>query len=790
MANEIYRHEDNGARCILTSPTALPAAAGFLWNRRMMIHMNCRGYAVAQFMQPEPAKYAHAPMLEAKTFMQPEQPYFAHHPGRFFYLKDEDTGSVFSVPFEPVRANLSSFEFALGKYNIAWRVLCEGLQVDLELSLPVDDVVELWQLSVRDTEGRERHISVYPYFPVGYASWMNQGGQYREDLGGVVCSCVTPYQKVQDHFKNQHFKDKTFLLSDEVATAHEANQAAFEGWGGLDAPTGVAQEFLSGGTANYEVPACVLQFQRTLKPNGEFNVRLAFGPAETDEEIRGVRAKYLAPNGFEQAALAYRQYIDAGKGCLQIQTPDEDLDRYVNNWMARQTFYHCDVNRLTTDPQTRNYLQDAMGATYVKPQATRVAFLTALAQQQASGAMPDGVLMLAGAELKYINQVPHMDHCVWLPICLSAYLDETNEYALLDELVAFGDSSEVASVREHINRAMNWLQASRDERGLNYIAQGDWCDPMNMVGWKGKGVSGWLSLATAYAQNVWAQINEVAGHTQAATQFREAAAKVNAAVNQHLWDGDWYARGITDDGVVFGVAADHEGKVFLNPQSWSILSGAADATKRSLLIASVEKWLATPYGVMKLAPAYTAMRPDVGRVTQKYPGSAENGAVYNHAAAFYAYALYQANEADKAFTVLRQMLPGPDVADILQRGQMPVFIPNYYRGAYREHPRTAGRSSQLFNTGTVAWVYRCLLEELFGLQGSKNGLRVNPQLPSAWQTARVVRQFRSATFVVNYQRKVECKVMTVHQDGVALEEAMIRDPHSGRTYAIEVTLPS
>jgi len=379
---------------------------------------------------------------------------------------------------------------------------------------------------------------------------------------------------------------------------------------------------------------------------------------------------------------------------------------------------------------------------------------------------------------------------VWLPICLSAYLDETNDYALLDESVAFADSSEVTSVREHINRAMNWLQVSRDERGLNYIAQGDWCDPMNMVGWKGKGVSGWLSLATAYAQNVWAQINEVAGHTHAATQFREAAAKVNAAVNQHLWDGDWYARGITDDGVVFGVAADHKGKVFLNPQSWSILSGAADATKRSLLIASVENWLATPYGVMKLAPAYTAMRPDVGRVTQKYPGSAENGAVYNHAAAFYAYALYQANEADKAFTVLRQMLPGPDVADILQRGQMPVFIPNYYRGAYREHPRTAGRSSQLFNTGTVAWVYRCLLEELFGLQGSKNGLRVNPQLPSAWQTAHVVRQFRGASFVVNYQRKVECKVMTVHQDGVELEEAVIRDPQSGRTYAIEVTLPS
>ncbi len=96
----------DGERYELTSPTHLPKASAFLWNKAMMIHMNCRGYAVAQFMQPEPAKYAHAPNLEAKTFMQPEQPYYAHHPGRFFYVKDEENQQVFSAPYEPVRGRL------------------------------------------------------------------------------------------------------------------------------------------------------------------------------------------------------------------------------------------------------------------------------------------------------------------------------------------------------------------------------------------------------------------------------------------------------------------------------------------------------------------------------------------------------------------------------------------------------------------------------------------------------------------------------------------------------------
>ena len=99
MHNNIMLHStDDGARLELTSPTLMPRAAGFLWNRKMMIQITCRGYAVAQFMQPEPAKYAYAPNLEARTFMQPEQPCYTHHPGRFFYIKDEDTGEIFSAP--------------------------------------------------------------------------------------------------------------------------------------------------------------------------------------------------------------------------------------------------------------------------------------------------------------------------------------------------------------------------------------------------------------------------------------------------------------------------------------------------------------------------------------------------------------------------------------------------------------------------------------------------------------------------------------------------------------------
>jgi len=298
---------------------------------------------------------------------------------------------------------------------------------------------------------------------------------------------------------------------------------------------------------------------------------------------------------------------------------------------------------------------------------------------------------------------------------------------------------------------------------------------MNMVGPKGKGVSGWLSLGTAYAVQVWAEICEIIGETKYANQFRHSAKAVNQAVNTHLWDGNWYARGITDDNVVFGIKSDPEGRIFLNPQGWALLSGCADAKQQKTIINAVTQELETPYGVEMLGPPFSAMREDVGRVTQKFPGSAENGSIYNHAAAFYIFGLYKTGNSDKAFELLRKMIPGPDAADILQRGQLPVFIPNYYRGGYRQFPRTAGRSSQLFNTGTVPWVYRCLIDGLFGLKGERAGLRISPQLPTAWDKVSVIRYFRGAEFQVTIQRVTKLSPMEIEVNGQLLSGNLIKD---------------
>ena len=778
---------EDGNRYELYSPTAMPKAGGFLWNQKMMIQVTCRGYATAQFMQPEPAKYSHAPNLEAKTFMQPEQAYYAHHPGRFVYVKDEETNEIFSAPYEPVRKAADRFVFSVGKGDISWVVEHIGIRVEMTLRLPLEDVVELWTVKVVNLSSKQRRLSIYPYYTIGNMSWMNQSAEYRQDLMGIVASSITPYQKAADYFKNKYLKDKTFFLCGTAPTSWEAMQEAFEGEGGLHAPSAMLEPELKRGDARYETPIAVVQYREIVEPSKGLQYCFLFGPAFDDKEISEIRSKYLSSWSFAEAEDAYSTYLHQGRGCLQVETPDKYLDNFVNNWLPRQVYYHGDVNRLSTDPQTRNYLQDNMGMAYIKPEVTRKAFLIALAQQEATGAMPDGIILVEGAELKYINQVPHTDHCVWLPVSLEAYLAETADYGLLNESVVDGNG-ETYTVFERFSRAMDWLLAARDERGLSYIAQGDWCDPMNMVGYKGKGVSGWLTVATGYALNIWAAICEHQGNHDLAANYCNGAREVNSAANTHLWDGDWFARGITDDGVVFGTKNDREGRVWLNPQAWSILSGAAGLEQQKKMLPQIDEQLSTPYGLVMFAPPFSGMREDVGRVTQKYPGSAENGAVYNHAAIFYIYSLYTIGESERAFELLRQMIPGPSKEDYIQRGQLPVYIPNYYRGAYHQYPRTAGRSSQLFNTGTMPWVYRCLIEGLCGLRGDSQGLEIRPQLPSSWNGIKVTKIFRGAAFTFDISR-ADVENVTVELEGRILPKAHITDIEAGKTYRVLVRIP-
>ena len=787
-AIDLIRHTDEAVE--LLCPKRMPRASTFLWNRSLLLQLNCRGYASALHMQPEPGKYARAPVLEATTFLQPEQPLYAHHPGRFVYVVDEDSGALFSLPHEPVRAAADRFVFRARPDGADWERVHGDLNCQWSVGLPPEDALELWTLRIDNRGAQRRRLRVCLYFPLGYMSWMNQSARYSPELGGIVARCISGYQKREDWPRIARLKNHTVLLHDSPPDSWECRQAAFEGEGGLHAPEALLSHRLAGGEAHYEVPAACLQYRIALAAGATQTLRFAFGPAHDEAEIRALRQRYLAGHGFERALAERAAALAPAREALRLATPDAALDGFVQPWLCRQALYLGEASRFCTDPQTRNYLQDAMGLSLLQPDLARSHFLRVLEQQEEDFGLPDGVLLHPEAELKYINQIPHTDHALWLPICLAVWLQESGDYTFLRSVVRDRHGREL-DVAHRVEQALRWLLQRRDGRGLSLIGHGDWCDPMNMAGHLGRGVSGWLSIALVHALRVWAQVCDEAADlldANPAAHLRTEADRLAEAVQTWLWDGDWFARGITDHGRRFGVQADDEGRIFLNPQAWALLAGLATTDQQRRLLHAVDTHLQTPSGLTLCDPPFTRLHEDIGRVTQKFPGSAENGSVYSHAVAFHINGLYAVGEGERAYALLRQLLPCADSEAALARGQLPSFIPNYYRGAHRLYPETAGRSSQLPNSGAVAWLLRALLQGLFGLHGEREGLRLDPQLPRAWQQARITRRIRGSVLDIEYLRHAGPLQLCV--DGVLQPEPRLRGLLPGQRYRIEVRVPS
>ncbi|MFA6292357.1 MAG: hypothetical protein WC637_11275, partial [Victivallales bacterium] len=284
-------------------------------------------------------------------------------------------------------------------------------------------------------------------------------------------------------------------------------------------------------------------------------------------------------------------------------------------------------------------------------------------------------------------------------------------------------------------------------------------------------------------------VAEKIGDSKRASNYRREAEAARLAINTLAWDGNWYARGTTDAGRWFGISADKEGKIFLNAQSWAMICGAADTPERiKTCIKSVNKHLMTSCGPMTMSPAFTSMREDIGKITQKTPGTNENGSVYSHAAAFYAYGLFRARQADEGFRVLRMLLTGAGSNPLSRSQQLPLYLPNFYRGI--ACGKTAGRASGHWGTGTCAWYYRTVVTELLGVCAEFDGLRIDPQLPKSWNQAALWREFMGAQFTISIRRSDAVSMTQVSLDGQVLPDNLIPAQKAGGKHAVQVLVPN
>ncbi|MFC1453536.1 GH36-type glycosyl hydrolase domain-containing protein, partial [Verrucomicrobiota bacterium] len=668
------------------------------------------------------------------------------------------------VPYDPVQSEPEGYEFSVGTTDIAWRFVRKGLAVDLRLLVPRRDPVELWSVTVKNLGRRTRPVSIYSYMPVGRIGPFTHHARFDSGLGGMIYRYFPYHTLPEQYYELTSRNNCVFCVPDIRPTSFELSRDAFTRLRGLERPGQLEARRLARGFAVLEAAAAVFQFCRRLAPGQPFTVHLLFGPARDRAHTARLKRRYLVSGGFEKAAREVQRFHRRHAPSVRIDTPDDNLNHYVNTFLAARTLFCVRTARLSSVAPARNVVTDALGGIYTDPDSARDRLLQVMAEQNSDGWLKHGMRLAQGVEPEGINTVPHRDMNVWAPFAFYTYMAETGDTAILDEKVPFVDSAQEATVYEHVRRGLEWLLADRTARKLSRLGLGDWNDPLNMAGCKGKGESVWLTQALIHALDTWAAVARFRGDSVFARRCRREAAACRGAVNRYAWDGQWYARGTSDNGQWFGVHRNKEGRIYLNPQAWAFISGTVtDPIRLRQCIMSVHKHLMTPSGPMMLAPAYTGMREEIGRLTLKAPGTYENGAVYCHAALFYAYGLFVVRQAEQAFHVLRLLLPGWKTHTLQRAQQLPVYIPNCYRG--RDAGESAGRSSHEPNTGTSAWFYLTVVTRLLGVRAQFDGLRLDPQLPAAWRRAAVWRRFRGAEYEIEIRRSARVKATEVVLDG-------------------------
>ena len=318
---------------------------------------------------------------------------------------------------------------------------------------------------------------------------------------------------------------------------------------------------------------------------------------------------------------------------------------------------------------------------------------------------------------------------------------------MIDTNVGYYNSKKIDTVLDHILLSLDYLYHSRGKNGLILMRRGDWLDGLSGISEYGEATTVWGTIATFNAQNIIAELCERIGKNDIAQMLRKRSAEYKEIVNTVGWDGNWYIRAFIDDEPV-GSSKCIEGKIFVNSQSWALLSGICDDQEKiKRMYRSISTYLDTPYGPELLAPAYTQYKSKWGLKTQ--PGTFANGGIYLHAASFKAVADCVVGNYDDAYDLITRILPGHCDNCDSRRTSEPYAVGNVYYG--HDH-RCHGMNLYTWFTATPSWIIHCGFEYLLGVFADYDGIKIEPHSIADWDEYSVKRFVKGTNYSIKFKK--------------------------------------
>jgi cellobiose phosphorylase len=712
--------------------------------------------------------------------------------GETLYLRlhTDDGYRVFSPFFVPSLDRLDRFECRVGLGYT--RIISEflGLRTDATIFVPLGENREIRDIRITNISNSPLQVDAIPVVEYTHpdallqftnADWLPQTMQSRavED-GGFTILVQYPFM----------YRDTriNYLTSNLPASSFETDRKKFLGddeYGTFRVPLSLLEPELSQSQAwRGENIAALLHPLGVLQPGETRHLILQLGQEASLDVARAGIEKYRIPQAVDAALAELRAFWDGYLEAVQVDTPDESMNAMLNVHNPYQCYVTKTWSRYLSTYQPglgsrgigfRDSMQDVMSVLASAPEEGKEFLRTLLSFQKRDGSAIHqfNPLTLGGSEGDSLEMPdrPHYysDDHLWAILAVTAYLKETGDLGFLDEAVPFydkdrqGEVVESGSVLEHLKRGLDFTRRDTGQHGLPLLGFADWNDTVNLS-------TGAESLFTANlygkALREMVILLEHLGEDSAALKQRVAYDEMKSRVESVAWDGKWYVRYFDAEGNPLGSSKNTYGQIYLNAQSWAVISGFASPERGREAMDSVNRKLNTKYGIKLSAPGFNGYDPKYGGVTTYPPGAKENGGIFLHPNPWAIIAETILGNGERAYEYYAQINP------VAKNDSVEVYECEPYVYAQNilgdEHPQF-GLARNSWLTGTASWCYQAATQWILGIRPEYGGLRIDPCIPSAWSEFSVARRFRGRMLdiTVHNPHRVCSGVVEMRVDGKA-----------------------
>lgn len=756
--------------------------------------------------------------------------------GRYFYINDN--GTIWNPGWSPVKTELDEYEC---RHGMGYTIITgkkNDLKAEVTFFVPQNYDGEVQQLVLTNEGSAPKTFSLFSF--AEWCLWDAQDDctnfQRNFSTGRVEVVDSTIYHKTEYRDRRDHF---AFYTVNDTIDGYDTDRDSFIGlYNGFHNPQAVEAGKANDSFADGWSPIASHYKKITLAPGETKTLVFILGyvemPVEEKFEADGktinktkalaMMEQYNTPEKVAAGLAELKDTWDKLLGILNVDTPDDKVNRMVNIWNQYQCMVTFNLSRSASYFESgigrgmgfRDSNQDVLGFVHQIPDRARERIIDIASTQ-----FPDGGCYHQYQPLTKKGNADiggdFSDDPLWLILSVSAYIKETGDWTILDEMVPYdNDMSKAQTMLDHLKVSFYHIVENLGPHGLPLAMRADWNDCINLScfsdtpgesfqtytnpkfaaegGYSKVAESVFVAALFTYAGPNYVSILKHLGKEDEAAKAQAEIDKMMANMMESAWDGDWFLRAYDANGEKMGSKECEEGQIFIEPQGFAIMSGLdEDVTKKTLK--SIDERLNTQHGLVLNNPAFTKYYVQYGEISTYPGGYKENAGIFTHNNAWIICAAAYAGEGDQAFKYYSEIAPAftEETSDLHKTepyvyGQM---IGGKDAGSdIGQTGKNFGQGKNSWLTGTAAWNMVAISQYILGIAADFDGLKIDPSIPAAWDGLTATRQFRGATYDIKVSNPdhVNKGIKSVTVDGTAIEGNILPVFEDGKTHTVEVVM--